>query len=97
MSLIASQPFRNLGTRRLQNFGQLPAGASLRVQQHGQQTLGHPVSSIPFRLLAQANQRLISARMQSQDSWKHAVLLEGVWHVYELCPFNYARIYSSLF
>src|SRR6516225_1107317 len=84
MSLIASQPFRNLGTRGLQNFGQLPAGASLRVQQHGLQTLGHPVSSIAFGLLAQANQPLIGARMQSQDSWKHAVLLERVWHVYAI-------------
>src|SRR5215472_2713035 len=81
MGLILRQPFGNFGTRGLQNFRQLSAGASLGVQHHRLQTFGHAVSAISFSFLGESNQPLISARMQSQDSWKHATLLETVWHV----------------
>src|SRR5271167_3006199 len=75
MHLIACQPLRNLGAWGLQNRRQLPAAAPLRIQHYCLQTLGHTIRSVPFRLLAQANQPLISARVQTNHSRQHGTPL----------------------
>src|SRR5208283_1454429 len=75
MHLIACQPLGNLGAWGLQNRRQLPAAAPLRIQHYCLQTLGHTIRSVPFRLLAQANQPLISARVQTNHSRQHGTPL----------------------
>jgi hypothetical protein len=71
MRFIACQPLGNLGAWGLQKRRQLAAATPLRVQHYCLQSLGHAIGSVPFRILAQANQPLISARVQTNHSRKH--------------------------
>jgi hypothetical protein len=71
LRLKASQPLGNLGARRLQNPGQIAAGAAFGIQDHGLQALRHAVRAFLLRLLTQSDQPTIGLGVQPQQARKH--------------------------
>ena len=77
--LVAGQPLRHLGARRLENSRQLAAGPAFGIQKDGLQTLGHPVSALALRLLPQAHQTALRPGVQPQQSGNHG---DSSWEEY---------------
>jgi hypothetical protein len=66
LRLITLEPFRYLGSRRLQDLRQFATGMSFRIQHYRAQPLRHAIGPIFLRFLAQANQSLMRTWMQMQ-------------------------------
>src|ERR1700694_356330 len=80
IALIALEPLRHLGSRRLENPRQLAAGLAFRVQHDCLQSFSDAISSLTFRFFAEPDQPLIRARVQSQQSRQH-----GNFFLTEVC------------